>query len=123
MIQLLSRSVRKFRGGRGNQERHLERRPTEGNDSFQPECHGFHTVRDFLQRSGLLNVSGEKGNDGTGAYDRYGEQMMPRRGWPDRFPFRIESSEKTNPVPPISPIRRVLAAVIVSSFMRSSFLA
>ena len=49
-------------------KRHLERKPTAGNDSFQHECHCFYTMRNFLQRSSLLNVSGEKGN-GAGNYD------------------------------------------------------
>ena len=69
MIPLLSLSVCKLRGERSNYERHLEKKPTEGKYSFQPECHCFCKVRDFFQRPGFLNVSGEKGNDSVETYD------------------------------------------------------
>jgi len=73
MIPLLSLSVRKLRGGRSNYERHLERKPTEGNDSFQLECRCFRTVGDFLKRSSLLNIFGDKGDNRTGPNYGYGK--------------------------------------------------
>jgi hypothetical protein len=46
----------------------------------------FHMVGDLLQRSGFLNVSGEKDNDGTGAYDRDGEPDDAPK-WPAKTIF------------------------------------
>jgi len=41
----------------------------------------------------ISNVSGGKGNDGTGAYDGQGEPDDARSGQPNRFSFHIETNE------------------------------
>jgi hypothetical protein len=52
------------------------------------------SVRDFPQRSSLLNVPVEKGNHGAEAYDGDAGPDDALSGQPKRFSFHIETNEK-----------------------------
>src|SRR5215831_13267786 len=68
MLSLLSRSIHKFRAWQ--LDRHLERKPTAGNDSFQPKrtasilCQTFSTNLAFerIQREGRHSTRSRYGN-------------------------------------------------------------
>ena len=79
------------------------------------QCHCFHTVGDFFQRPSFLNVSGEEGNDSTGAYDGYGEPDDAPKRPAKRFSFHMETNERTMQVRPRNTIRKRLKALNVSS--------
>ena len=78
MLPLPSRSVHMFRAGVAIRK-DIGEQANSGNDSFEPKCYCFHTVRDFLHRPSFLNITGEEGNHSTGANDGDHEPDQPAK--------------------------------------------